>query len=113
MPFPRFQALLARRSISLSVKRGAAPTTEHLARDVRVVSSYVPRATCLTQALAGRILLTHYGYPAIVHVGVTRAEGAGNTFHAHAWLESDGKVIIGESEVPYVPLTTLSETAGV
>lgn len=83
-------------------------TTEQLARDACVVSNCVPRATCLTQALAGQALLTHCGYPAIVHVGVTRAEGAGNAFQAHAWLESDGKVVIGESEVPYIPLATLS-----
>jgi hypothetical protein len=33
---------------------------------------------------------------------VTKEEGL---IQAHAWLESDGKVIIGESEVAYVPLT--------
>jgi Transglutaminase-like superfamily len=105
MPFPRFQKLLAWLRASPSVKRGTMPTTEQLARDVRVVSSYVPRATCLTHALAGQVLLTHYGYPTNVHVGVTKAEGQG-TFQAHAWLESDGKVVIGQSEQPYVPLTT-------
>jgi hypothetical protein len=105
MSFPRFQALLARRNASSGVKRRAAPSIEQLARDVRAVSSYVPRATCLTQALAGQVLLNHYGYCAHVHVGVTKAEGNGG-FQAHAWLESDGTVVIGESEVAYVPLTT-------
>jgi hypothetical protein len=32
-----------------------------------------------------------------------------NAFHAHAWLESNGNVIIGESDVPYVPLATLGK----
>jgi Transglutaminase-like superfamily len=63
----------------------------------------VPRATCLTKALAGQVLLTHYGHSTVVHVGVTKEKGAG-TFQAHAWLESDGKVLIGASEVAYVAL---------
>jgi hypothetical protein len=46
VPFPRFQALLARLRAQASVKSGAGPTTEQLARDVRAVSNYVPRATC-------------------------------------------------------------------
>ena len=27
-------------------------------------------------------------------------------FQVHAWRESNGKVVIGESEVAYIPLTT-------
>jgi len=101
VPFPRFQALLARFRAQASVKSGAGPTTEQLARDVRVVSNYVPRATCLTQALAGQVLLQHCGHRAVVHVGVAKE---GGLIQAHAWLESGGKVVIGESEVAYVPL---------
>jgi len=82
MSFPRFQALHIKFRTSLNVKRGAEPTTEQLAWDVGVVSRYVPRATCLTQALAGQVLLERYGYPVLVHVGVTKEEGKG-TFQAH------------------------------
>ncbi len=110
--FPRFQALLSRITASPRDKRTVAPTTAQLAREVRIASCYVPRATCLTQALAGQVFLAHYGYPTIVHVGVTKPEGEVKGFEAHAWLESDGKVVIGESEQPYVPLATLGETAG-
>jgi hypothetical protein len=102
VPFPRFQALLARLRAQASVKSGAGPTTEQLARDVSVVSNYVPGATCLTQALAGQVLLQHFGHCAVVHVGVTKDVGP---IQAHAWPESGGKVVIGESEVAYVPLT--------
>jgi len=104
VPFARFQVFLARFTASSRTKHATAPTTEQLAREVRVVSNYVPHATCLTQALAGQVLLTRYGYPTAVHVGVTKEEGK-ETFEAHAWLESNGKVVIGESEVGYVPLT--------
>jgi len=39
----------------------------------RRLSRYVPRAMCLTQALAGQVLLERYGYPALV--GVTKNKG--------------------------------------
>ncbi|MGZ4885933.1 MAG: lasso peptide biosynthesis B2 protein [Halobacteriota archaeon] len=54
----------------------------------------------MTQALAGKVLFTLCGYPAVVHVGVIKEEGSG-TFQAHVWLESHGKVVIDESEVAY------------
>ncbi len=57
-------------------------------------------------------LFERYGYPVVVHIGVARGESAGRDrdrdFQALAWLESDGKVVIGESTVPYTPLTTLA-----
>ncbi len=54
---------------------------------------YVPRATCLTQALAGQLLLAFNGTSASVRIGVAK-KGA-RDFEAHAWLESDGKILIG------------------
>src|SRR5919112_6290116 len=48
---------------------------------------------CLTQALGTQVLLARHGYPAQVHIGVTRREQG--RFQAHAWVESEGRVIIG------------------
>jgi hypothetical protein len=87
-----------------SSRQRSTPPPKQLAWGVLVVSSYVPCATCLTQALAGQVLLTHYGYSTVVRVGVTKVDGKG-TFQAHAWLESNGTVVIGESEVAIIPLT--------
>jgi len=63
---------------------------------VQAASRYVPRATCLTQALAAQILLRFGGIPASVRIGVAK-ETAGS-FEAHAWLESDGEVLMGGAE---------------
>ena len=105
--FPRFQRVLGRFNASSGSKRRAALTTiAELAREVRIVSNYVPHATCLTQALAGQVLLARYGYPAVVHVGVAKPETDIKPFQSHAWLESDGQVIIGASEQLYVALVT-------
>lgn len=58
-------------------------------------SRYVPRATCLVQALAGYILFSQYGFNTSIKIGVLTENGE---FEAHAWLEHDEKVVLGESE---------------
>jgi hypothetical protein len=63
---------------------------------VRAVSWYVPSATCLAQALTLKALLTQEGIHSDLAIGVARDDATGIT--AHAWLEIDGKVIIGGQE---------------
>lgn len=60
-----------------------------------VASRYVPRATCLVQAMAGYILFSKYGYTTSIKIGVLAEEGE---FEAHAWLEKENCVVLGESE---------------
>lgn len=60
---------------------------------VGVASRYVPQATCLAQALAGQVLLARYGYPPSLRLGVTKDQGG--RLQAHAWVESQGRVVIG------------------
>jgi len=69
-------------------------------------SKFVPFATCLTQALAGGFLIRRGGRNAVIHFGVAKGtEG----FKAHAWLESDGGILIGGREATaYLPLTRAS-----
>ncbi|MBF4475236.1 lasso peptide biosynthesis B2 protein [Methanobacterium formicicum] len=62
---------------------------------VMAASKYVPHATCLVQALAGYILFSKYGYTTSIKIGVLNENGE---FEAHAWLEHDEKVVLGESE---------------
>jgi hypothetical protein len=85
------------------------PAIPQLTQSVTAVSRYVPQATCLTQALAAQILLHRYGHPASLRIGVARSQSG--KFEAHAWLESDGVVVIGGTEAElrrrYSPLPTL------
>lgn len=67
---------------------------------VRNTSPYVYRSTCLTNALTGQVLLSQNGYSSKLRIGVTKEE----EFEAHAWLEMEGEVVMGESEREYVPL---------
>jgi len=57
------------------------------------ISHFVPGATCLTQALATLVLLNQYSCPAKLRIGVARNKAG--KFEAHAWIESDGIVVIG------------------
>ncbi|MEC4851103.1 MAG: lasso peptide biosynthesis B2 protein [Jaaginema sp. PMC 1079.18] len=49
---------------------------------------------CLAKALAAQTLLLRHNYPAKVRLGV--AKDALGDFEAHAWVESEGKVAIGQ-----------------
>jgi hypothetical protein len=63
---------------------------------------YVPRATCLAQALTAQIMLARRGAPSEIKFGVRTTHEAG--FEAHAWLESEGRILIGGSEGRWVQL---------
>jgi hypothetical protein len=74
---------------------------------VTAASRYVPGATCLAQALAAQVLLGRTGYPARLRIGV--AKGEERKFEAHAWVESQGRVVIGGPGLGrFTPLTTLA-----
>lgn len=77
---------------------------------VTKTSPYVPAATCLTQAIATKVLLGRYGYHVNVHLGVAWSEAG--QFQAHAWVESKGNIIIGGSASflkHYIPFPTSGE----
>ncbi len=69
---------------------------------VRAVSGYVPRATCLTQALSLHILFRREGLPSRIRIGVSKDAGH---FEAHAWVESQDRVVIGDTGLQrYTPM---------
>ena len=68
-------------------------TAERMEWAVRRASRGVPRATCLTQALALNQLLASEGYPCVLHIGVNN-DGGG--FAAHAWIELHGIPLLSD-----------------
>jgi len=63
---------------------------------VGTVSRFVPRATCLTQAMAAKVIFCRKKQPAVLRIGVTKdSRGA---LLAHAWIETNGKIVIGGTE---------------
>ena len=98
IPFQNLRRMLALKTYSPGGQRANSHNcSDRIAWAVRTASRYVPKATCLVQALAAQVLLRREGYPASFCLGIVRSK-EGNV-QAHAWVESEGKVIIGGSEV--------------
>ena len=84
----------------------SGPPVERIVWAVGAADRLVPRTTCLVRALAAQALLVRHGHASQLRLGV--AGGSGRVFEAHAWLERDGRVLIGGPvEGRYVPLPAL------
>ncbi|HEY2991288.1 MAG TPA: lasso peptide biosynthesis B2 protein [Methylomirabilota bacterium] len=102
LPYRRVERLVSR----LARRRAAvlAPT-DRIAWAVAAVGRRLPGATCLVQALAASIMLARGGTRAIVRIGVARERGG--PLESHAWVESEGRVVIGDVHLDrYVPIAT-------
>ena len=73
---------------------GRDPIVGAVASAVKSASRFVPRATCLTQALVAERMLARRGRSSTLRIGVAR--DASGAFEAHAWLEHADRVIIGD-----------------
>ena len=97
LPFKTLQRILEERRSRIAGNEAYQLPPERIAWAVGMVSQFIPKATCLSQALATHVLLASYGYQPSLQIGVAR--GDNGQLEAHAWVESRGKVIIGGSEV--------------
>ncbi len=79
------------RSRGISVE---ACTCSRIAWAISAVSRYIPGATCLTQALAGEVLLRKSGHQPTLHIGVAKLNS--RALEAHAWIEVQGKIVLGD-----------------
>ena len=86
----------------------SSPSVEEMVESVRCALLSTFRATCLTQALAGWIMLSRRHIPAQVKIGVR--DPRADVFGAHAWLEADRCVLLGDIGLePYNVVWTLAE----
>ncbi len=108
LPFRVLRRLLDRVAGTLAGVHGTGyPPVDTIAWAVETASRRTPGAkSCLAQALAAQVLLIRLGHPSQLHIGV--AKGERGQFKAHAWVESEGKVLVGGSEFEdFTPLTVL------
>jgi hypothetical protein len=75
------------------------PTVARIAWAVEASARRVPDATCLTQALVAETLLHRAGHEAILHLGVARPGEDESRIEAHAWVMSEGQVVVGGGEL--------------
>lgn len=75
---------------------------EKTCRMVRISSNFVPYASCLTQALSAFWLMKRLGQCAELKFGVSKERDS--RIIAHAWLEIEGKIVLGKSARKYETL---------
>ena len=52
------------------------------------------------EAITAQILLSRYNYLSKLKIGVMK----GQEFEAHAWVEINDRIVLGESEEKYIPI---------
>jgi hypothetical protein len=108
LPFQRVRLMADRMGRPRIPQKAKRLSPANLTSLVSVGAAYVPGANCLTQALVAQVLLKQHGYSPLLKIGVGRSPD--KRFQAHAWIELDGKTIIGQLAVldRYTPLPTLA-----
>jgi hypothetical protein len=104
----------ARRLLARPPRPADGPVSaERIAWAISVARRVVPAASCLPQALAAEALLARHGHPVELRIGVTKT-GQGGLL-AHAWVESRGRVVVGDLAdglSRYTPLPPLPAAEG-
>jgi len=95
VPFAMLRRIVAggprHRRWSATVDRALA---DQIVWAVTAASDRIPGGpTCLSRALTVQSMLARRGYPSRLHVGVVR--GAQGEVEGHAWVEGEGRVLIG------------------
>jgi len=78
-----------------------------VARQIERLARFVPKASCLTQALALQFILARAGHASRLQVGVR--EAADGTFSAHAWVTCDGVIVLGQQGTHLAEFTHIAE----
>lgn len=104
LPFVTVQRLCG--CVATARPRGLQAPAARIVWAVETSARHAGRGSCLTQALAAHVLLTRHGHPARLRIGV--ALDTRQKLSAHAWVESEGVVLVGAPpEGRYRPLLDL------
>lgn len=104
MSLQRVTRLIKISNIARPIHNAVLP--RQVAWAVQLASRYMPRATCLPQAVTTQLLLSWHGHSSRLHIGVALAQ----KFEAHAWVECEGSVVIGGTERldQFTPILTVN-----
>jgi hypothetical protein len=105
LPFRTMLALIKR----APVKRAAASIPlNRLLGAMETAGRNVPRSTCLVRAIAGQVFLARHGHQTDLRIGVLKDQSE-KRVKAHAWLESQGLVLLGGAVGSYTAFPTLGD----
>ena len=94
LPFQRLRGLLTRiGNINSTIHKYNQTSIGKIIWAVETSSRYMPGVKCLARALTTQVLMNQHGYSSELRIGV--AKGESGELEAHAWIESQGKVVIG------------------
>lgn len=97
LPFARLRRLVEYLGVAAPMPTGSSDTIRALAvrRAVTRAARTIPGSACLAQALTAELLLRRLGLPVRASIGVALD---GKPLDAHAWVESAGVLVTGDSE---------------
>ncbi len=95
LPYTVVERRLARWAHNRPISAGENDV-ERVTWAVDGVGRRLPGMTCLPRALATHAMLVRRGVPANVRLGVRTQSDDQRELHAHAWVESSGRVVMGD-----------------
>jgi len=99
IPFQTLRRLLTKMAQGVPKPRDESEDLiNHVSWAVRATSRFVPRPTCLIKALATQFLLSRRGHEAHLQIGVAKTDEG--RLEAHAWVESQGRIVAGDPVDP-------------
>ena len=109
LPFLTLQSLLDRISRpSPSFVKTNPRDLDKIVWAVNQSSRYTPGgAKCLARALTTQVIMRRHGYSPQLKIGV--AKGERGQLEAHAWIENQGRVVVGALQDPsrFTPMPSL------
>lgn len=72
------------------------PSLDTLIQSIESGSKRFPgHTTCLVEAMSAQALLKRHGYSSSLQIGLSRPDE--HLLHAHAWVEFQGEVLVGDT----------------
>lgn len=94
LPFQTLRRLLGKIPTSSRMQPKTEDGRDRIIWAIETASRYLPgQSRCLPRALTAQTLLSYQGYDAQLRIGV--AKDAHGHLEAHAWVESQGNVVLG------------------
>ena len=97
LPFVSVQRIIAlsnRLSRRWQARAAGTPDVERAARRIIQAKRFCPLSTCLSESIGAHFVMSRLGHESELRIGVAKS---GEKFEAHAWLECEGNVIIGNA----------------
>jgi hypothetical protein len=85
----------------------AGTNVKRIAQAVSLASKVIPGASCLTQAVAGHVLLARRGKSSLIRIGIRPTSGG--RLAAHAWLVLEEGILIGANDEDLTAFTHLTD----